>query len=447
MRTSKTRLAAALAVAGLVAVACGGGDDGDAAAGGQTEDAAGTTGAEPTDGGGGGPSGEPIVVGGSLALSGFLAPTAIIHKVAGELFVERLNESGGLLGRPVEWTVLDDESAPDRAAALYERLITEEQVDAVIGPYGTGTIAAAMPVAQRHGFVFPQHTGSLTYAFGYECQFPTWATGRQPNLTTIDTLLDALESTGTPPETLAFVTNEFPGSLFMAHGQPDAQGDDAIGAVGVSEERGYEIVLDITFPTNISDWGPIAAQIRDADPDFVIVPGIGLDGPNLIQAMQQLNYEPPGMFVLWPAPGPLLAAGGVGSGVTSVTTFEQGNGPLADEPEVQEIAQAFNDAAEAEGIPFTVFETQAAASWTAWEILVSGIEGAGTVEQEAVCDHLRENGAQTTLYGDLSFDPANNNYYGDLQKIKQVQDGEWVVVWPEDARNEGVEVRYSPDAA
>src|SRR5690606_41594202 len=100
--------------------------------------------------------------------------TAAIHKVAGDLFVERLNASGGLLGRPVEWRVLDDESVADQAAALYERLITEDGVDLIMGPYGTGAIAAAIQVAERYGYVYPQHTGSLTYAFGYECHFPSW---------------------------------------------------------------------------------------------------------------------------------------------------------------------------------------------------------------------------------------------------------------------------------
>ena len=56
------------------------------------------------------PSGEPIVVGSTLSLTGAFAATGAIHQIAGELFIEQLNASGGLLGRPVEWTVLDDES-------------------------------------------------------------------------------------------------------------------------------------------------------------------------------------------------------------------------------------------------------------------------------------------------------------------------------------------------
>jgi branched-chain amino acid transport system substrate-binding protein len=72
--------------------------------------------------------------------------------------------------------LFDDESVPDKAAALYERLITEEEVDLLIGPYGTGNITAAMNVAERYGYVFPHHTGSLTYAYTYDKHFPMWYT-------------------------------------------------------------------------------------------------------------------------------------------------------------------------------------------------------------------------------------------------------------------------------
>ena len=49
------------------------------------------------------PSGPPIRIGSTLALTGPLAATALVHKIAGEIYVEQLNKRGGLLGRPVEW--------------------------------------------------------------------------------------------------------------------------------------------------------------------------------------------------------------------------------------------------------------------------------------------------------------------------------------------------------
>jgi len=387
------------------------------------------------------PNDDPIVIGSTLALTGFLSPTAAIHRVAGELFVEQLNENGGLLGRPVEWVVLDDESVPDQAAALYERLITEDEVDLIIGPYGTGTITAGMAVAQRYGYVFPQHTGSLTYAFNYECQFPAWPTGRYPNLTNPNLVYDALESTGTPPGTIGFVINQFPGTVFVADGYADGEGDDLTGAVQIAEERGYEVVLNVQFPSNISDWGPVAAQVRDADPDFLYVGALGVDGPNLIAAMDALDYRPAGMFFQWPAPGPLLGANA--DGAMSVTAFEA-HPPFTDNAEYGAVAEAFSEAAAEAGIPYTAMETQASASWAAWEILINGVEGAGSLDNGDICDYLVNNEIET-IFGGVDFDADQSNYYGDLSFVKQIQDGDWWVVYPDEFAAPGRTIQYSPE--
>ncbi len=56
------------------------------------------------------PSGPPVRIGGTLALTGPLASQAIIHKIVADIYVDRLNRKNGLLGRPVEYVLLDDQS-------------------------------------------------------------------------------------------------------------------------------------------------------------------------------------------------------------------------------------------------------------------------------------------------------------------------------------------------
>jgi branched-chain amino acid transport system substrate-binding protein len=101
-------------------------------------------------------------------------------------------------------------------------------------------------------------------------------------------------------------------------------------------------------------------------------------------------------------------------------------------PEVRDIVEEFADRAEAEDLPYTVFETQATGSWTAWEILVAGVQGAGALDQQQICDHLHASGADTTFHGHLTFNPDENNFWPTTQGLKQIQDGDWVMVWPED---------------
>ena len=55
------------------------------------------------------PSGKPVRVGGTLSLTGFLAQTALVHKIAAEIMVEEINDRNGFLGRPIEYVLLDDQ--------------------------------------------------------------------------------------------------------------------------------------------------------------------------------------------------------------------------------------------------------------------------------------------------------------------------------------------------
>jgi hypothetical protein len=141
------------------------------------------------------PTGTPIRIGGTLALTGPLAPTALLHKLAGEIYVEELNKGNGLLGRPVEWVLLDDQSKPDVTRSLYEKLITVDKVDLLMGPYATSGILAAMGVAQRYGKVFVHHSFGMPHLAKYEMHFPTAAFGPEPNVTLPTTVFNGLAAT------------------------------------------------------------------------------------------------------------------------------------------------------------------------------------------------------------------------------------------------------------
>jgi len=182
-----------------------------------------------------------------------------------------------------------------------------------------------------------------------------------------------------------------------------------------------------------TDWAPIATQVRDANPDLVIDNGLGVDAVNILTAMKQLNYTPKKMFALFPAPGPLLAAGPQAEGMLSVSMFEPNQATLAKlPPEATEIVNDFTKRATEAKLPYKVFETQATASWNAWQILTDGVKAAGGTDQQKICDALHAKGADTTFSGHLTFDPKDHNSWPTTQTLKQIQNGDWVTVWPKD---------------
>ena len=373
-------------------------------------------------------SGDPIVVGSTLSLTGAFAATGVIHKAAGETFVRWINANGGLLGRPVEWKLFDDASDPAKVTALYERLISQDRVELIMGPYATPNIVAAQAVAQRHGYVLPNHTAVLTYALTYDCQFPTWSAGGKPNLSVPQTAFRMLKTQQRPPRRVAFVTNTGGSTNFISYGPPNSSEG---GAVEWARKQGFNVVLDLKYPPTVSDWGSIATQVRAARPDFVWNSGLALDPVNLIRAMEQLNYRPPQFLTLFPTPGPLLGLGQAADGVLSLTLFEP-NGKLLKKMgrKAQNIVAQFARSAAANGLSYRVFDSQATASWTAWEALAAGVRGARSLDQNRMCAYLKANGVDTTFVGKLRFNPALHNFSRPRNLVKQIQDRRWKVVWP-----------------
>ena len=94
--------------------------------------------------------GSIVVMGGTLALSGRYAEPAGRYLNARKLYVDELNAHGGLLGHNVELRILDDKSDTRTAIELYERLITQDKVDLVLGPYSSAITDAVANVMERY---------------------------------------------------------------------------------------------------------------------------------------------------------------------------------------------------------------------------------------------------------------------------------------------------------
>jgi branched-chain amino acid transport system substrate-binding protein len=371
------------------------------------------------------PSGQPIRIGSTLALTGPLAATAQIHKLVGEIYVEQLNAGNGLLGRPVEWIVKDDQSKPDLARTLYEQLITVDKVDLVFGPYATGNILSAMGVAQRYDKMLIHHTFGIPSLAKYERQFPAWSMGATPETTFPNTVFDALAASPKPPKTIAIVTSKFPSVNFVA-----------VGAREVAKKRGLNEVLFLEWEFGNKDFGPIAARIKDANPDFIWVGALGLEGNQLLDALKKIDYTPKEHFYMYPAPGQ-MAKSPEGDLALAATIFEE-HPPYTNNPGAQAFIKVFNERAAKAGLTDTAVDTQAAASYTAWQVLEAAVTATKSLDDKVLADWLKKNRVDT-IQGKLRFD-GPSNYGDDLMVVKQVQNGRWVVVWPKDKAAPGAKL-------
>ena len=365
----------------------------------------------------------PIKLGGTLALTGPLSATAQIHKLAGEIYVEQLNARGGLLGRKVEWILKDDQSRPDVARTLYEQLVTVDKVDLLIGPYATGAILSAMGVAQRYNKVLVHHTFGIPSLAKYDMHFPTWAVGPNPETTYPNLVFDAMAASARPPQTVAIVTSKFPSVHFMS-----------VGAREVAKKRGIKEVLYLEWEFGNKDFGAIASRIKEANPDFIWGGVIALEGVQLLDALKKIDYTPKNHFHYLPSPGPMEKSPEARNALAA-TIFEQ-HPPFTTFPGAAEFAKIYNERAKKANLPDIEVDTQAAASYSAWQVIEAGVKGTNSLDDKAIAAWLKKNPVQS-IQGRLRYD-GPNNYGDDLMRLKQNQNGKWVVVWPKEFAAPGV---------
>jgi len=370
------------------------------------------------------PSGKPVRIGQTLALTGPLGQTGMVHKIVGEVFIEELNKSGGLLGRPVEWVLLDDQSKPDTARTLYERLITVDKVDLVMGPYATANILASIGVAQRYKKLLIHNTMGIPHLATYEWQFSALLIGAEPDKTLPALIYDAYASVK-PLKSITIVTSKFPSAQFSMQ-----------GAREVAKSRGIEVKDYMEYDFGTREFGPIAARVKAANADALLMGALGVDGNLLLEAMGKLDYAPRNHLYLYPAPSIANVPGA--ENALSQTNLENTE-PYLSNPVIAKFAKAFTEKAKAANLPYQFVDSQAGFSYHSWEILAAAVNATKSLDDKTLAEWLKANEINGAL-GKRNFKGKYNTSDKDLTNIRQIQNKEFVTVWPADKATPGKKI-------
>ena len=361
--------------------------------------------------------GKPIRIGSTLPLTGPLASLAIIHKVTAEIYVDNLNKRGGLLGRPVEWLLRDDQSKPELTRTIYEQLITADKVDLIQSPYATASILAGMGVAQRYNKVLLHTSFGIPKLAKYDMQFQTAGAAFDPENVWPNLIFDAAAKLPKPPKTVAVVTSKFPSVHHIS-----------VGAREVMKKRGLREVLHLEYEFGNRDFGPIASRIKDANPDLLWGGTNGIDPVLMLEAMKRIDYRPPAQVHLFPAPGPMLKMPEA-QGALALTNFEA-HPPFTDDPVIAQFVKTYAERSKEAGIPYPAVDLQSAIMYAAWQVLEAAVTATKSLEDKTIAAWLKKNEVKT-LFGTLRWNGPQNYVEGsDLYKVKQLQQGRWVVVHP-----------------
>jgi branched-chain amino acid transport system substrate-binding protein len=362
---------------------------------------------------------QPVRIGSTLSLTGPLGAASAIQKVATEVFIDDLNKRGGLMGRKVEWILKDDQSRPDLARTLYEQLATVDKVDLLMGPYGTASILSAMGVAQRYNKLLIHNSFGTPSLARYDMQFSASGGAGDPENVWPNLVFNAVGEGPRPPRTVAIVTSKFPSLHFIS-----------VGAREQAKKRGLAEVLYLEWEFGNRDFGAIAGRVKDARPDLVWVGATGLDGVLLLDAMKKIDYQPPMHFYMFPAPGPMAKVPEARNAL-AFTTFEE-HPPFTNNPRAASFIKGFHERGAQAGLPSTSVDLLASIAYASWEVLEAAVHGSKSLDDKALAAWLRKNQVETIM-GPLRWEGSNNYVMGqDIYKVKQLQGGKWVVVWPKE---------------
>lgn len=337
-----------------------------------------------------------------------------------ECYVRDVNAAGGIflkeVGKqlPVELRPHDDESNEDRVRELAEKLIREDGVDLLLGPYGSNLTLAVAEIADAHQKVLWNHSGSADAIFA--CNL-SWVVGiLTPASFYLCTILDMVKAIDPTVRRVA-----------LFHATTGFATDMADGALAWIDREGFSLVLHQPYQSGIQDFTPFLQNLVQDPPDLVL--GVGRIEDDVLLGQQLREVRPR-----------VKAAGLV---VAAISRFKAALRKQADgffapsqwEPQVRyavdygpsedEFLQHYLKSA---SVPI---DYPAAQGYAAGLIAQRCVEEAGTLKQSA----LRQAAGRlrlTTFFGLYAIDPQTGRQTAHTMLVTQWQQGKKVIVWPKE---------------
>lgn len=363
---------------------------------------------------------KPIVIGGTLGLTGAYAEPSTDYKAVYDLWLEKVNKKGGLMGRPVKMIIYNDESTPTVAQSLYNRLLDEDKVDLVLAPYTTFVGGAIVPIVRSHnkilfngGFVginiFNNAKGWIVGSYNY--QEPDYTRG----------LFEMLKSMpeGQRPKRAAIFTAQNPFTIVVRAGI-DGKG----GALNYAKEAGIQVVVDEQYPPNTTDFTGLVQKAKSANADVVLALGLPNDTLQIARTVQQQGYNPAVFCTCGSQVTTLKGWAGLGEAAEGGfgTTIAWPTQPFAG---IAELAEVFKKRG------YATLPTYAIGGTAILEVLEQAVEGAKTLDQEKLKEYIQKTEFKT-VGGNFKYQENGTPEYSQI--LLQYQKGKNEVVWPKQFR-------------
>lgn len=220
-------------------------------------------------------SGKPIRIGLSMAQTGSLSGAGKSGLLALQIWRDDVNGRGGLLGRPVELVVYDDQSNPAMSPGIYTKLLDVDKVDLLVGPYSSNLTAPIMPLVKRRDLLlignFALDANAQIRHDKYFNIMP-WASSKDSAVP----LFGLCKKLGAKTIAVLAADAEFAQTF-------------AAGIRAGVKANGLESVYDQNYPPNTVDFSSVIRAIRATKPDVVVVASYPSDSSAIIRAVNEIG--------------------------------------------------------------------------------------------------------------------------------------------------------------
>jgi branched-chain amino acid transport system substrate-binding protein len=343
----------------------------------------------------------PITIGASLSLTGDFSADGNAYDQGYKLWAKDVNAAGGIMGRQVKLTILDDKSDPNQVVTNYQTLINTDHVDLTFGPFSSLLTAPASAVAARNGYAFVEGAGGAPTVFDTQ--------SNEADHNTFDVSLPVADELMPFVNYIASLPASTRDSLTAAY--PSADDPFATPPVSLAQAKlqalGVKTVYSKVFPEESSSYKPQADLVAAAKPDIVVLGSTDVPTVQAFMSEFAQDHFTPKMFIA--AAGPdqgasfISAVGAANAtGMMVPDGWYPGYNNATSQKMVSEYVAQYGGTAA--GVNADIAE-----AYSVGQVVEQAITAVGAVDNSKIISYLHSGVTLQTVQGPVKFDSLGEN--------------------------------------
>lgn len=366
---------------------------------------------------------EDLVLGAAISATGIYAANGMNTKNGYDFAVKKINDAGSIkIGNKCYHLTIkyyDDESTPARAAQLVERLIDQDKVKFILGPYGSPLTKAILPVIEKYKIPLVQGEAASRSLFtqGYKYHFGIVATSEKYLTPVIDMAANLAKKAGKKPQDV---------KIAMIYQDDAFSLDVRAGVVDAAQKYGMHTVIDDRMPKDLNDITTFFTKVKALKPDVLLISGHEKGAATAARQMGEFKTSVPLIGVTHCESAKIVNDfPNIAEGIVCPTQWDETM--KASDPMFGSAAE-YNKAMIAAHPEYKVVPYQTAQASAAVYVWADVFKRAQSLDTEKVREALTKTDLPT-FYGGVKF-AADGSNPGKEIVMRQIQGGKYVVVSP-----------------